>query len=74
MKKFLVILTLLIVSLILFDFAYYRWGFYIPHNNQYDVISYSKGNEMFIKDGENFKSVRVKGRSEERRVGKECRL
>ena len=47
MRRFLIVLFLTIVVLVLFDFAYYRWGFYIPTSKDTVVISYTdKGNML----------------------------
>jgi len=61
MRKFLIVLFALIVSLFLFDFLYYRVGVYIPNNKKIEVISYTNNREMFIKTDNGYENVIVKG-------------
>lgn len=61
MKKFLYCLFCVIALYVLFDFAYYRWGFYIPTKNDINIISYSDQDKMYIKENEQFKNITIKG-------------
>lgn len=61
MRKFLIVLFLTIVVLVLFDFAYYRWGFYIPTSKDTVVISYTDKGNMLIKNKEDYDVIKVKG-------------
>jgi len=61
MKKFLYCLFGIIALLILFDFMYYRWGFYIPNQKDIDIISYSDQQNMYIKKENQYQIVTIKG-------------
>ncbi len=61
MRRFLIVLFLTIVVLVLFDFAYYRWGFYIPTSKDTVVISYTDKGNMLIKNKEDYDVIKVKG-------------
>ena len=61
MRRFLIVLFLTIVVLVLFDFAYYRWGFYIPTSKDTVVISYTDKGNMLIKNKEDYDIIKIKG-------------
>lgn len=61
MKKFIIAIFSIIVVGILIDFGYYRWGFYIPRNDEVDVISYTNNEQMFIKKDNTYEQVTIKG-------------
>ena len=50
MKKFVVILFILIGLYFLGDFAYYRWGFYIPSKKSIEVVSYTDNENIYMKE------------------------
>lgn len=61
MKKFIFSLFILIGFYLLFDLAYYRWGFYLPSNKEVEIISYTNDEEIFIKDSEEYKKLIIRG-------------
>lgn len=61
MKKFLIVLFVLIFSLFLFDILYYRVGLYFPNDKDIEVISYTNNREMLIKTNNGYDNVIVKG-------------
>ncbi len=61
MKKFLTILFVTMVLLVLVDFMYYRWGFYLPKSSEAQIISYTDNNNMYIKTDDGYENVTVKG-------------
>lgn len=61
MKKFIYCIFGIIILLVFFDFAYYRWGFYIPSNQKTEVISYRDNKELFIRQNDQYHSITIKG-------------
>lgn len=61
MKKFLFCLFGFIGIYVLFDFAYYRWGFYLPNEKEIEIISFTDANEILMKENDQYKKVTVKG-------------
>lgn len=61
MKKFLIFVFTVIIAYIMFDFAYYRWGFYLPNNKEVEVVSYTENKKMYMKDQDTYKEITVKG-------------
>lgn len=61
MKRFIVIIFSIIAIGILIDFGYYRWGFYLPKNEETSVVSYVEDGKMYIAKDDTFESITVRG-------------
>jgi len=61
MKKFIICLFGIIGFYVLWDLAYYRWGFYVPNDKEVEIISYTNSKEMFIKNSNDYQKITIKG-------------
>lgn len=61
MKKFIILIFVLIGSYFLFDLVYYRWSFFVPNVKETKIISYTESNKMMISTGEKYEPITVKG-------------
>ncbi len=61
MRKFLIIMFIIIFSMLLYDILYYRIGLYIPTTKEIEKISYTNEKEMLIKTTNGYEKITVKG-------------
>ncbi len=61
MKKFIILIFTLIGIYFLFDFAYYRWSFFVPKSGEVKVISFADGKKLMMAKGDAYEQITVKG-------------
>ena len=61
MKKYIIIVSVIVAALMVFDICYYYLGWYLPFSGKVEAFVKTEGKDILIKDGDSYRPFTIKG-------------